>query len=492
MKRTDVALELKSRLSADLNSILNAKDRLQKFAEVPTEKLINQFQREIDIIDQIVDTKTFITLEDFLEYIKDRANVLVKLETATGKQLEFMVDPAEVHIPSALEKFAKKEHGESDPAILNQWGIYLTPPHGELFWRGKKTAMVKSIELKQHLEEPIYLLSGKLCYGIIEISKPKKIGLSEFKQLADKHTITNSERVKWWPKATELYYYPVRFIRRWDPPREWKVQKGAQIFVRDVKFEEETDSARFIFESKPEYREDEPTREEAVAEELEHYGDWYKVKANPKKQYRYAAQQHIRGNSVHTDLRMEANDHLIGWTLDTPGNKTQSSKFLKPLSPSQGTDYQILAEQKLIQPKVWLTVKGKIEPGGIGATKYKEAEFEIVSSGRVKFGVQKHDFHEYFLIPDKKWAQDKTIAGRWVVAYIPRPQHYTRAGEGKMMHAMFKPNDQRPYVEYQDYDESVEKAKKEKGYAVWQHPDKGIEKETVDFRENKKPSWIYK
>ena len=169
---------------------------------------------------------------------------------------------------------------------------------------------------------------------------------------------------------------------------------------------------------------------------------------------------------------------------------TKEDKFLHPADPSTQKDYQILCERKLIQPKVWLTVKGRIEAGGIGATKFKPADFEIISTGRVRFGTQKHDFHEYFLDPDAKWNQENTIKGRWIFTYIPRPQHYTRAGEGKFMWACWKPKDQKPYVETQQLDESIKKAEKEKGYVLWQHPFKGLEKEE-DFREGKKKSWIY-
>jgi hypothetical protein len=336
-------------------------------------------------------------------------------------------------------------------------------------------------------------LSGRYCYGIIKLSKPKQIGLTEFKDLSTKHQITEEERKKWWPGKEILYLYPISIIRRWTPPREWKVQKGAQIFVRDVKFEEVSNSARFIFQEDSTGNEGD-TREEGIVKEIAQYGDWYKVKSNPNKTYRYVVQHHIRGNSVHTDLRMEVNDHLIGWTLDTPGSTVdpKHDKFLHPVTASQGIDYQNLAERKLIQPKVWLTVKGKVPAGGIGATAHKEAEFQIVSSGTVKFGVQKHDFHEYFLDPDKKWNQESTVKGRWIVAYIPRPSHYIKAGEGKDMWSFWKPNDQRPYIEYQNYEESIKKADKENGYVVWQDPNKGELKKEVDFRKDKKTSWVYK
>lgn len=442
------------------------------------------------ILKIILPPKSILDSVGFFEELRCSPENL-KLTTATG-------------LTVLLEKPAPRK--ESEPAIFNQVGLYLTPPHGRLIWDGKKTAIIKSIKLKSHLDTPIYLLSGDLAYGIIKLGEPKEINLEQFKSLESKHRIGEEERLKWWKDAKTLYYYPVSFIRRWDHPKRWKKQQGAQMFVKNVQFLEEQlmGPSLLIFakeKENKEYKEDE-TREESIETEQSKYGDWYKVKADPKKTYRYVAQYHVRGNSVHTDLRMEVNDHLVGWTLNTPGvpednakpqveyKHTKEDKFQNPRDPSSQKDYQILVERKLIQPKVWLTVKGKIEAGGIGATRFKPAEFEIISTGRVRFGAQKHDFHEYFLDPDDKWSQEKSIKGRWIISLIPRPQHYQRAGEGKTMWAAWKPKDQRPYVEYQKLDESIKKAQDEKGYVLWQHPYKGLEKEE-DFREGKKKTWIY-
>lgn len=492
MLKEDLKKELRSRLTTSLKTI----PALQR--DTPGIKELNdQIERKINILDQVDNVKTVMTFEELINFLEEKNGRAVNLHLNSGSMLEFMVDSSQVYIDKALDKFsrkfAQKDESESEPALKHQTGIYLTPPHGRLIWEGKKKVIIKSIELKSHLEEPLYLLSGKYAYGIIKLGKPRLINMTQFKQLAESHRVTEAERLKWWPHKDILYLYPVTFVRRWETPRQWKVQHGAQNFVKDVKFEEYSNSAQFIFLAQDEEKKDDEPKQETLGREIEKYGDWYKIKADPQKTYRYVAQQHIRGDSIHTDFRIEVNDHLIGWTLDTPGSvsKPKHDKFLKPLSPSRGVDYQNLVQRKLIQPKAWLTVKGKIPVGGIGATRFKPAELKIVSSGTVKFGAQKHDFHEYFLKPDKKWAQGNTVAGRWIFAHIPRPAHYERAGEGKMMWAAWKPNSQTPYVEEQDYDESIEKAKKEKGYVIWQHPTKGILKPDIDFRDKKK-SWIYK
>jgi len=490
MNKNDLIEEFKSKISEKIEFISATAQDLNTATDS-----INKLKREIALVDQILDEKTIHSTKELADFLGSSLGKNVSLKTKDETIMEFMIDANQVNVPTALDNFSKKfrpEH-ESEPAILNQWGLYLSPPHGELIWSGKKNVIVKSIRLSNHIDEPVYLLSGKYCYGIIKMGKSRQINLREFKELSSKHQITDEERRRFWPGKEILYLYPINIIRRWQPPREWKVQKGAQIFVKDVKFEETSNSARFIFLASEEGGNEGDTHEEEIEKQMNAYGDWYRVKANSRKTYRYVAQHHIRGNSIHTDLRMEMNDHLVGWTLDTPGSlaNIKHDKFLEPVTASQGIDYQNLAERKLVQPKVWLTVKGKVPAGGIGATAHKEAEFQIVSSGTVRFGTQKHDFHEYFLYPEKKWNQESTVKGRWIAAYIPRPAHYTRAGEGKMMYAFWKPNDQRPYVEYQDYEESLKKAEKEKGYVIWQDPNKGELKKAGDFRENKKSSWVY-
>uniref|UniRef100_A0A6M3IYU0 Uncharacterized protein n=1 Tax=viral metagenome TaxID=1070528 RepID=A0A6M3IYU0_9ZZZZ len=397
-------------------------------------------------------------------------------EDTTGKIFQCSLTPDGVHVQGALDNFSVKYSQvkpsmESEPALFHQTGIYLTPPHGELIAKGKKKAIIKSFQLKSHLNEPLYLLSGKLCYGIIKIKDGRKISVKELQKSFESHQVSEGERKQWWKDYKSLFFYPVEVIRIFSPPKPYEYQKGPQVFVKDVKFTEK----------------DEPTRQEVKEEEKEK-GNWYLVQQPKGKDFRYVAQCHFRGQSVHTDLRLEANSHLVGWTLNTPSltaeglkgpqakyAESKYNRFLFPRDPSQTKDFQILVEQKLKQPKEWLKVEGKIPPGGIGATKYKEAEFKIISTGVARWGASKTDFNEIFLKPDKKWNQTK-IAGRWVIVFIPRPTEYERAGEGKMMWAMFKPDDQRPYVTTHNLEKETEKAEKDGIEMLWQHPDGSISK----------------
>ena len=114
------------------------------------------------------------------------------------------------------------------------------------------------------------------------------------------------------------------------------------------------------------------------------------------KKLRYVMQWHIRGRSVHTDWRMEANDHLVGWTVLTPGGvpeTTHTVEKAKEMIKKVGIEFNknnknkgFRAETKARQPKVWLTVEGVVKPGQVGATKEHPGVFVIVDKGQVYFG----------------------------------------------------------------------------------------------------------
>lgn len=115
-------------------------------------------------------------------------------------------------------------------------GLYLVAPHGELIWRGRKRAIVKSVRFTMHIGEPLFLLSDNLCYGVIKLDSPVEINLKEFRELTPKHLVSEEEREEWWPEKKKLYYYPMMVDKLFDTPRKWKYEPGVQIFVKHVEF----------------------------------------------------------------------------------------------------------------------------------------------------------------------------------------------------------------------------------------------------------------
>jgi len=163
------------------------------------------------------------------------------------------------------------------------------------------------------------------------------------------------------------------------------------------------------------------------------------------------AQTVQRGNA-HIDLRIATpEDHLIGWTLLTPGIALQRASDgaifygLNRFAKQADSDWKdkapqnetvIRALQKQPNPVVWLTIvtpkRPRLEtaPGHIGATEETAGIFELFDMGYCAYGMQKSDYHEYFL----KFDKHKALNGRWNAVRLADRWLFSRA------------KDQRPYI----------------------------------------------
>jgi hypothetical protein len=193
--------------------------------------------------------------------------------------------------------------------------------------------------------------------------------------------------------------------------------------------------------------------------------------------------------NAHTELRMEAppdRESLIGWTLDTPGAVLQylrtgriepvlRNKLTDPEVPEQGLE-NILVQKKSPQPTAWLTLVGpdrpefEAEPGMVGATERTAGLFRYITGGpaknmRVVYGVQKSDYHEYFLFYGDRQLQER-IGGRWGFQLIQPVGELEKAPERQFWTAN-RPKDPRPYLFTHDFEEEVKKAKTERLDMLW-------------------------
>lgn len=179
------------------------------------------------------------------------------------------------------------------------------------------------------------------------------------------------------------------------------------------------------------------------------------------KELKYVMQWHIRGRSGHTDWRMEVDDHLVGWTVLTPGGikkPAATTEEGKAAVESGGFEFKteaknkgFRAETKARQPKIWLTVEGVVKPGEVGATKEHPGVLIIVDTGRVYFGTQKPYFHEYFIKSNKKdgpfssgdWTR---IVVRAVNVSVIDPETKKPKEGTELMWRVLVPGDQVPYA----------------------------------------------
>ena len=164
------------------------------------------------------------------EMVKEEANRLDKqpvpiIVAKDGLELsmEALVDTSGIISPKVL----------LPEEVRPKAGIILVKPHGTLLIKGDKQAIVKSVHLKEHIDEPLWLIEDKKILGIVVLTEPIVIDQKQFKELRDKHRITDEEAEQWgFSDKKELYYYPVKVIAAYDTPLEIDYPQGPQLFVK--------------------------------------------------------------------------------------------------------------------------------------------------------------------------------------------------------------------------------------------------------------------
>ena len=231
-------------------------------------------------------------------------------------------------------------------------------------------------------------------------------------------------------------------------------------------------------------------------------GDPYLTYPDESKDWKYVIQFHVRGLSVHGDLRLQIGpDTLVGWTLDL--GKSLIRPMLRHTSESiltkvgitksdvqdlkiaelsskleQNADGKKLKEslskktqdltipqfktllnelwKEEVEPIVndpnrkiytqtkgsmsvtWLKMEGEVPAGTVGGTSELEGQIIIMDRGTVEHGTQKSYFHEY-------WLHGERANGRIVIRRLAtRPQWKTK--ESFAWLTFFTKKEERPYV----------------------------------------------
>jgi len=120
--------------------------------------------------------------------------------------------------------------------VENKEGIYLAS-HSKKIWEGNKDLIIRSKFYKNEVNKLLYLLEDDLCYGIIKLKQPYKINFKEFKNLENRHTITDEERKKWWPHKEVLFAYSFSKVIMFEEPKDIKIPHGSSgTFVKEFEF----------------------------------------------------------------------------------------------------------------------------------------------------------------------------------------------------------------------------------------------------------------
>ena len=188
---------------------------------------------------------------------------------------------------------------------------------------------------------------------------------------------------------------------------------------------------------------------------------------DPDSKRRFIMQSHQIGKAQHIDFRMEMNGYLIGWSI--VGGNVDDPITPQKLLERMGKGFR--AEEKALQPKVWLVrtaVKSPedlrkdidtlwhetrigqsvtVPPGEVGAGKNVEGKFTTLTKGHWTPGAQKVWFHEYFIKDDKYFPTWTRIVIRAV--RVPKLDPETKQpmkGVYEVFWRLMIPKDQLPYA----------------------------------------------
>jgi len=182
-----------------------------------------------------------------------------------------------------------------------------------------------------------------------------------------------------------------------------------------------------------------------------------------------------RGNA-HLDLRILLSDKklLIDWALNTPGAIIQFLKDgrVEDILKNKFFDDEsnISAQKRPLHNLKWLHLVSSKKPtyfaevGQAGATEETAGRIDYVDSGLAIYGVQKTDYHEYFLF----FKKNKGLNGRYNISLISGEDYEKVPDEWWKINKPIKT--QEPYITTHDQQKEKEKAKKEKINIIW-NPD---------------------
>ena len=227
---------MRSYLQKDEEIDLEAeKDRGLEWHLIPRDQRLGDIHETIDGLEP---RKSDPFPEPVVEFIMEKNEQGLSIEEI-DKALVKMITDGKILTWIMHISDAEKEEFEGFSSENSYSGLYLVQPHSELIWTGAKTAIVKSKKFTKHINEPLYLISDKQCYGVIKLSEPEEIDKEEFDERYEEHLVENFEREEWWgAKKFPLYLYEVEGIEKFEPIKEVEVPRGIQVFLRpeSVKF----------------------------------------------------------------------------------------------------------------------------------------------------------------------------------------------------------------------------------------------------------------
>lgn len=162
-------------------------------------------------------------------------------------------------------------------------GIIMVPPFSGKVVSGKKPILIKSQNLKISGRD-FLLLTRKDALGIIRLSKPKEIGIAEFRRLGDQHLIDEKTRKKFWPERKRFFAYKVVSLKVFSKPIPIEPLKGHYVVVRNVELQAKNLPTMFELGK-------------AEAKDLETFGAWMNVLATKAGPWARSTLRFVQGPS---------------------------------------------------------------------------------------------------------------------------------------------------------------------------------------------------
>lgn len=107
---------------------------------------------------------------------------------------------------------------------------------------------------------------------------------------------------------------------------------------------------------------------------------------------------------------------LVKPSAEEPGKVKKAEETKEPSISKKGA--KMLADLQIVKSSYF------IAPGEVGSSAYKYAWMGLIWRGKVKSGIGRKDYHEYFYYPDKNLPEKnkELVSGRYVVKAFKRPK----------------------------------------------------------------------
>lgn len=114
-------------------------------------------------------------------------------------------------------------------------GRYLVDPHAAWLASGEKMVIVSTKAYNKYANQEIYIVGDGGIYGTMKEGEPQGPFSNRIqKKYFELHRISEEEWNEWWPDIKQFWVLQPEIIRRFNPPLEYSVPQGVQVYIKRV------------------------------------------------------------------------------------------------------------------------------------------------------------------------------------------------------------------------------------------------------------------